>query len=248
MFNVILPKFIFKVERWKWNSEYRIYVSNTGKFMDEYKKPIPVKINENGYVIIATPYGLKFAHRLVMFTWCPTANMEALTVDHLDHNKRNNAVDNLEWVTKEENCRRAVADFIDFRKKENKPLAPKQIVTVAKSWNELSKNERKKMRAAYPHRYHNPNLTFDDLLFYINGVECPDIDTAIETAHAVFEASVTPGGPGPQLNHWNEQVVRNKFEAMLSRCRHFNGVVIDGEETVCVFMYLHLSVKVKEEV
>lgn len=244
MFKFIMPKFIFKVERWKWNSEYRVYVSNTGHFMDEYKKPIPVKINENGYVMIKTPYGLKLAHRLVMFSWCPTANMEALTVDHLDHNKRNNAVDNLEWVTKEENRRRAEKDFIDFRKKENKPLAPKPVLT--KKWTELSKNERKKMREAYPQRYHNPNLTFNNLLFYVNGVEYPDLDTAIETAHAVFEASVVPGGPGPQLGNWNPNIVRGKFDAMLSRCRHFNGVVINGEETVNALMYLHLSVKVKE--
>lgn len=246
MFKFIMPKFIWKIEKWKWNDEYRIYVSNTGKFMDEHKKPIPIKINENGYVLIKTPYGKKLGHRLVMFTWCPTANMEALTVDHLDHNKRNNAVDNLEWVTKEENCRRAEKDFVDSRKKENKPLALEPI--PSKKWSELSKNERKKMREAYPRRYHNSNLTFNDLLFYVNGVECPDLDTAIETAHAVFEASVVPGDPGPQAHHWNPNTVRGKFDAMLSRCRHFNGVVINGEETVQVLLYLHLSVKVKEEI
>lgn len=246
MFKFVMPKFIFKVEKWKWNSEYRIYVSNMGHFMNEYKKPIPVKINESGYVMIKTPYGLKLAHRLVMFTWCPTANMEALTVDHLDHNKRNNAVDNLEWVTRAENNRRAEKDFIDFRKKENMPLAPKPVLT--KKWTELSKNERKKMRAAYPQRYQNPNLTFNDLLFYVNGVECPDIDTAIETARAVFEASVVSGGPGPQLKNWNPNTVWGKFDAMLTRCKNFNGVVINGEETVNVLMYLNLSVKVKEDI
>lgn len=246
MFKFIMPKFIWKIEKWKWNNEYRIYVSNTGKFMDEYKKPIPVKINENGYVLIKTPYGKKLGHRLVMMTWCPTANMEALTVDHLDHNKRNNAIDNLEWVTKEENCRRAKEDFIDGRKKKNMPMAPKPVVT--KSWDELSKNERKKLRQACPRRYHNNNLTFNDLLFYVNGVECPDIDTAIETAHAVFEASVIPGGPGPQLTHWQDHVVRNKFECMLNRCRNFNSKVIDGEETVMLYQYLNLSVKVKEDI
>jgi hypothetical protein len=37
---------------------------------------------------------------------------ENLTVDHLDHNKRNNSLDNLEWVSEEENLRRAKADLI----------------------------------------------------------------------------------------------------------------------------------------
>ena len=51
--------------------------------------------------------------------------MDKLTVDHLDHNKRNNSVENLEWVTRAENMRRARADYIDEnakpkKKKENK--------------------------------------------------------------------------------------------------------------------------------
>lgn len=33
--------------------------------------------------------------------------METLTVDHIDGNHRNNKLENLEWVTKEENERRA---------------------------------------------------------------------------------------------------------------------------------------------
>lgn len=32
MFNFILPQFFIKVEKWKWNKEYRVYVSNYGNF------------------------------------------------------------------------------------------------------------------------------------------------------------------------------------------------------------------------
>ena len=69
MFKFILPRFIFRMERWKWNKEYRVYVSNMGHFMDKYKKIIPAKINKSGYVIIKTSYGFILAHRLVMHTW-----------------------------------------------------------------------------------------------------------------------------------------------------------------------------------
>ena len=31
---------IFKIERYKWNKEYRVYVSNLGHFKDEHKKYI----------------------------------------------------------------------------------------------------------------------------------------------------------------------------------------------------------------
>ena len=124
MFKFIMPRFIFKVEKWKWNKEYRIYVSNMGHFMDEHKKIIPVKINQGGYVCVKTPYGIILGHRLVMKTWRPTSNMEQLTVDHLDHNKRNNSVDNLEWVTQKENIRRAQADFVS--ENSQRPKAPKE--------------------------------------------------------------------------------------------------------------------------
>lgn len=122
MFKFILPRFIFRMERWKWNKEYRVYVSNMGHFMDEHKKIIPIRVNRGGYVGIKTSYGFILAHRLVMRTWRPTANMENLTVDHLDHNKRNNSIENLEWVTREENFRRACEDYIDENKKPTRTV------------------------------------------------------------------------------------------------------------------------------
>ena len=135
MFGIILPRFIFRVERWKWNKEYRIYVSNMGHFMDEHKKIIPVKINQNGYVLIKTAYGYESGHRLVMKTWRPTAAMDKLTVDHLDHNKRNNSVENLEWVTRAENMKRARADYIDENAKPKKEKEKKKKVkTIPRSY------------------------------------------------------------------------------------------------------------------
>jgi hypothetical protein len=149
MFKVVLPRFIFRIERWKWNKEYRMYVSNMGHFMDEYKKIIPIKINNNGYVTIRTAYGFVLAHRLVMFTWRPTANMEALTVDHLDHNKRNNSVENLEWVTAAENERRAREDYI------------------GKTTNKPKKKKTKKEKIVYSMEQFYPTINgiaFDDVL------------------------------------------------------------------------------------
>lgn len=112
MFKFIFPTFNLNIERWKWNKEYRIYVSNMGHFCDEYKRPIKNMIDGKGYIRIKTAVGLKSAHRLVMLTWKPIPNAEELTVDHLDHNKRNNALSNLEWVSNGENLRRAALDYI----------------------------------------------------------------------------------------------------------------------------------------
>ena len=114
MCRFILPTLKLNIERWKWNNEFRVYVSNMGNFKDEHKKPIAIKIgSSSGYVKIKTPYGIKSAHRLVMLTWKPIPNAEEMTVDHLDHNKRNNKLENLEWVDETENTARAKEDLYE---------------------------------------------------------------------------------------------------------------------------------------
>ena len=149
MFKIILPKLKLKVEKWKWNKEYRIYVSNFGNFKDEYKNNIPVKISSvGGYVVIKTNYGYTFAHRLVMLTWKPIPNAENLTVDHLDHNKRRNTLDNLEWVTRKENILRAKRDFItssikDEDKEENMLKAKRNLITSSIKDENIGKNNFK---------------------------------------------------------------------------------------------------------
>lgn len=118
---VILPRFLFKIERWKWNSDYRVYVSNLGHIKNEHKQDLPVHIDGNGYCRVHTECcRYKSVHRLVMLTWRPIPNAEELTVDHLNHNKRDNSLENLEWVTEEENLRRAAEDFVKKDKKNKK--------------------------------------------------------------------------------------------------------------------------------
>ena len=113
MKKLMLPKLIMKWEKWKWNEEYGIFVSNFGHFRDKDKEDIPIKIiDTTGYVFVRTKHGARPAHRLVMLTWKPIPDRESFTVDHLDHNKRNNAVENLEWVTAYENVERAKADTV----------------------------------------------------------------------------------------------------------------------------------------
>lgn len=112
MFKIILPKLNFKIEKWKYNKEFRIYVSTLGHFKDEHKKNMAVYVSKNGYCMVKTKYGLKQVHRLVMLTWRPIPNAEDFTVDHLNHNKRCNELSNLEWVTFEENQRRAIKDCV----------------------------------------------------------------------------------------------------------------------------------------
>ena len=109
---MIFPTIILKIERWKFNKEYGIYVSTLGNFKDRHKRRLPIMINNKGYCTINTDSGFKLAHRIVMLTWKPIPDSENLTVDHLNHNKRDNSLDNLEWVSYEENQFRSKRDQI----------------------------------------------------------------------------------------------------------------------------------------
>ena len=116
----MLPKIHIEIEKWRFNKNYNLYVSNLGNFKDKSKEDIKLMVEKGGYLQIPVCNNkqgkVKYlqAHRVVMETWCPKQNMwkDKLTVDHLDHNKRNNKTKNLEWVTKQENQRRAIADMV----------------------------------------------------------------------------------------------------------------------------------------
>lgn len=55
-------------------------------------------------------------HRLVMMAFNPIDNMENLEVNHIDGNKANNKLSNLEWCTTSENQKHAfLQDFINLK-------------------------------------------------------------------------------------------------------------------------------------
>ena len=110
---MIFPTIRINIERWKWNKTFEVYVSTMGRVKNRSKMLIPPKTTCHDYLCFYIPHIRKFisAHRLVMLTWQPRSDAEFLTVDHINHNKRDNSLYNLEWVTTEENLRRAANDY-----------------------------------------------------------------------------------------------------------------------------------------
>lgn len=47
-------------------------------------------------------------HRLVLMSFKPITNMDNLQVNHIDGNKKNNSLDNLEWCSAKENIHHAI--------------------------------------------------------------------------------------------------------------------------------------------
>lgn len=94
-------------EEWKPVDGYdgRYEVSNLGNFRRvEYIKPI---VKKHGYAVVSLHKNgrvkTKTMHRLVAETFIPRIDGKT-QVNHKDEDKTNNRVDNLEWVTAEENC------------------------------------------------------------------------------------------------------------------------------------------------
>lgn len=78
---------------------------NTGNIIKHLK-------GKDGYVMMSlmkkgggTTY-LPF-HRIKMMAFCPVDNMQELQVNHIDGNKENNDLSNLEWVTAKQNIHHA---------------------------------------------------------------------------------------------------------------------------------------------
>ena len=86
-------------------------ISSYGRVYSEYTKCLMVPyIQSNGYVKygFSTIFGTRkytSAHRIVAMKFLPVYNMYELHVNHIDSNKTNNYVGNLEWVTPIENMK-----------------------------------------------------------------------------------------------------------------------------------------------
>ena len=97
---------------WKHVIGYEDYhVSNDGqvKSFKRYKegKFLAPRKDRGGYLFVTlykNSKGKNFKiHRLVLSTFAPVENMDLLEVNHIDENKQNNNISNLQWMTKQDN-------------------------------------------------------------------------------------------------------------------------------------------------
>lgn len=96
-------------EIWKdYNDKYK--VSNTGRVINKITNcELKPWIINSGYKQVSITEGNILVHRLVAKLFIPNNNTKLNVVNHIDNNKLNNNVDNLEWVDYKGNTAHAIS-------------------------------------------------------------------------------------------------------------------------------------------
>ena len=112
------------------------------KYKGKILKPL---LNDRGYERITLSNGgrcnIKRVHRLVLETFKPHVNMNDLQVNHIDGNKLNNHLTNLEWVTARDNILHAYDMGLINNKGERAPHTKLSNTDVLEILQRLSTGE-----------------------------------------------------------------------------------------------------------
>lgn len=97
---------------------------------------------------------MRQVHRLVLETFNPVCNMENLQVNHIDGNKSNNKLSNLEWVTPKENTVHAHKVLNHKRDQDGEnnsmsKLTTNQVIEIIKRINGKKKERNSKIAKDY---------------------------------------------------------------------------------------------------
>ena len=133
-------------ELWReWPQDPRIMVSNMGYVVScKRGEPYPLKVcyNNSGYQMVNVSRPPQYVHRLVAETWIPNPNHHE-QVNHINGDKTDNRVENLEWVTHSENMRHAYRTGL----KKTTPIRIVETGEVFESISECAKQIGRSRRA-----------------------------------------------------------------------------------------------------
>lgn len=120
----------------KYDLKFNYYVTDDGRIWSERtQKYLSFQYDKNGYVKVQmrSTDGCSHrysVHRLVLENFKPVEGMERLQVNHIDGNKTNNCLSNLEWVTCKENIQHAIDNNLRAAVNGAAKLTPQQVIEI----------------------------------------------------------------------------------------------------------------------
>lgn len=95
-----------------------ISVSNEGNIYHKDFGELTPKVNKGGYQYVYFEGKQHLIHRLIANTFLPNPDKKPI-VNHIDGNRTNNHIKNLEWATHKENSNKTILQsksYIEFKK------------------------------------------------------------------------------------------------------------------------------------
>ena len=128
-------------EEWKIVENFPFYkISNYGRLINKHNKILKTRLQNSGYYFYSLydGRGRKFqtqitVHKLVMMTF--VGSNSGYDINHIDGNKLNNHIDNLEYITHSQNAKHAYAIGINRGRrgfKQPKPFASSMNLKIKK--------------------------------------------------------------------------------------------------------------------
>lgn len=125
-----------KITICKYNLIYDYYVRDNGTiYSAKTNKILSPQLDKNGYekVQMMSDDGKRHrysVHRLILENFNPVEGMENLQVNHIDGDKRNNSLNNLEWVTCQENINHAIKNNLRAKVNGSAKLTIEQVKEI----------------------------------------------------------------------------------------------------------------------
>ena len=106
-----------------------------GRFLKPWDKDPYLKV----HLALGDDYPMAYIHRLVAMTFIPNSEGKK-EVNHLNFDKHNNSIENLEWVTRKENVEHARAGG-RYKRKAKATNAPVVVACITKIHKTLTEED-----------------------------------------------------------------------------------------------------------